>query len=148
MGSNNLFDANVLDMHNEFDNDKLNIVFENSPLMECNTEEMGATCLQEYGVDEDFMKNLNRQFEKFMRTFYGLDVNWDHDAPWWQVPVDPEGRWSILNNLQRGVVHFVCRKGKCSQRKGNGVVNERYLILLPSQQFTVYGTYGGVHGKD
>merc|ERR1719499_765978 len=50
--------------------------------------------------------------------------------------------------MQRGDVHFVCRKGRCSQARLDQFVRERYILLQPIEQFTVYGTYGGIHGKD
>merc|ERR1719242_1356772 len=147
-GSSTEVEGAVPVTHNEFDNAKLNIIFENSFLMSCSeSEESAAQCLSTYNVGEDFMKDLNRQFQRFFRVTYGLNIDWDHSAPWWVMPTDPEGKWTILNNLQQGYVDFVCRKNDCSLPVGDGKVLERYLILQPVEEFVVYGTFGGTHGK-
>jgi len=76
-----------------------------------------------------------------------LNLGFDYDAPWWQTPSDPEGRFSIVNAMQQGDVYFVCRKGSCDLPSGSGICRERYLALIPAVEFVVYGTYGGTHGK-
>jgi hypothetical protein len=137
----------VPEIHFEFDNAKLSVSFEQKPAFDINTAESAAEFLSLYEVDEAFMYDLNRQYEKFMRVTYALDLGFDYNAPWWQVPVDPEGKWRIVNAMQIGDVYFVCRKGDCQLPSGDAKCRERYLALIPNEEFTVYGTYGGTHGK-
>jgi hypothetical protein len=137
----------VPEKHFEFDNAKLNIVFHQKPLFDIVSAQDAEDFLARYEVDENFMYDLNRQYQKFMRITFGLILDFDYNQPWWMVPEDPEGKWRIVNAMQLGDVYFVCRKNKCKLPSGTAQCRERYLALIPNEEFVVYGTYGGTHGK-
>eukprot|EP00494_Astrolonche_serrata_P024314 UN24572 len=146
LGKDVIFE-NGPDMHNEFDNGKLNWAMENNQHIACNSNaENAQACLDHFEYTEEEMVKLTKDIYKFFRITYGIDI--EYSDPWWQVPEDPEGNWVMVRNNQQGQMYMVCDKGDCRQPQGRNEVRETYLALVVLKQFTVHGTYGGVQGKD
>jgi len=143
------FDLNVksnngLDFHNEFDNAKISWVYEANALTDCGAGD-ATVCETMTGLSAERMTQLNKDFEKYIKVYFGIDIGYNHLLPWFITPETDD--WYILHSTNYGPIHMVCRKDKCSLPHGSGMVYEKYQTLIPKKPFVVHGTFGGIEGK-